>query len=169
MEDILKDINAVVGVTGSFVCSEEGQVLARVLPDVFDVNMLSSIGRTLAQTIAGLETTNRRKVGDMDLVYGGGRLIVKNLGEGCLCILCVRRINVPLLNLTANVAVKRLSERLKEARPVPVPAPRTTTTPAAKAEPSPAAGAEQTSGAEAQEPVRRMTRAEILAATLRGR
>ncbi len=117
MESILGDINAVVGVTGCFVCNEEGQVLASALPDLFDEAILSTIGRTMAQTMAGLEAARRRKVGDIDLAYGQGRFIAKNLREGCLCILCVRNINVPLLNLTANLAVKKLTERLKALSP----------------------------------------------------
>ncbi|MEA3459281.1 MAG: roadblock/LC7 domain-containing protein [Chloroflexota bacterium] len=111
MEDILEDINAVVGVTGCFVCDEEGEVLASALPGVFDETMLSVVGRTAAQTVAGLWAARRKKVGDMDLLYTEGRLIVKNLGRGCLCILCVPRINVPLLNLTAKVAARKLKEK----------------------------------------------------------
>jgi predicted regulator of Ras-like GTPase activity (Roadblock/LC7/MglB family) len=113
MEDILKDINAMIGVTGSFVCNDEGQVSASALPDLFDETILSTVGQTMAQTMAGLTTARRRKIGDIDLVYDQGRLIAKNLGEGCLCILCVRNINMPLLNLTANVAAKKLAARLK--------------------------------------------------------
>jgi predicted regulator of Ras-like GTPase activity (Roadblock/LC7/MglB family) len=113
MEDILKDINAVVGVTGSFVCNGEGQVSASALPDLFDETILSTVGRTMAQTLAGLATARRRKIGDIDLLYDQGRLITKNIGEGCLCIVCVRHINVPLLNLTANVAVKKLVQLIK--------------------------------------------------------
>jgi len=114
MENALQNVNAVVGVSGSFVCDGEGQVLASALPDVFDETMLSNVGRTVAQTIAGLELARRRKVGDLDLVYREGRLVVKNLRVGYLCILCVPTINVPLLNLTANVAVRKLKEILKE-------------------------------------------------------
>ena len=113
MEDILKDINAVIGVTGSFVCNGEGQVSASALPDLFDETILSTVGRTMAQTMAGLTTARRRKIDDIALVYDQGRLIAKNLGEGCLCILCVRNINIPLLNLTANVAAKKLAAKLK--------------------------------------------------------
>jgi hypothetical protein len=120
MEDLLKDINAVVGVTGSFVCNSEGRVLAFALPDLFDGATLSTVGRTVAQTMAGLAAVRRRKVGDMDLVCGQGRFIAKNLGEGCLCILCVRNINVPLLNLTANVAAKRLTTMVVERTEVAV-------------------------------------------------
>ena len=117
MEDILKDINAVVGVTGSFVCNGEGQVLASALSDLLDETILSTVGRTMAQTMAGLATARRRKIGDIDLVYDQGRLIAKSLGEGCLCILCVRHINVPLLNLTANVAAKKLGARIAKKEP----------------------------------------------------
>jgi predicted regulator of Ras-like GTPase activity (Roadblock/LC7/MglB family) len=117
MDTILKDVNAVVGVTGSFVCDGEGQVLAKALPGVFDKAMLSPVGRTMAQTIAGLRIARRRKVGDLDLLYDQGRLIVKSVEDGCLCILCVRRINVPLLNLTANVAVRNLKEKIKALKP----------------------------------------------------
>ena len=114
MENILKDINAVVGVTGSFVCNEDGQVLSRLMPSVFDDQMLSNVSRTMAQTVAGLKIAQQSEVGDIDLLYNDGRLVVKDVGEGCLCILCVKRINVPLLNLTANVAAKKLGKMIKE-------------------------------------------------------
>lgn len=115
MDRILEDVCQVVGVTGAFVSDGEGKVLARALPSVFDGATLSTVARVAAQTIAGLETARRRKVTDLDLVYGDGRLVVKNLGNGCLCILCVRSINVPLLNLTANLAARKLSERIKRS------------------------------------------------------
>ena len=61
MEDILKNINVMVGVTGSFVCKGEGQVLASALPELFDETTLSTVGRTMAQTMAGLATARRLK------------------------------------------------------------------------------------------------------------
>jgi len=118
MENVLKDINAVMGVTGSFVCDGKGEVRASALPDLFDEISLSTVGRTMAQTMAGLATARRRKIGDIDLVYDQSRLVAKNLGGGCLCILCVRKVNVPLLNLTANVAAKKLKAKIaKKEKP----------------------------------------------------
>ena len=67
MEDILKDINTVVGVRGSFVCNGKGQVLASTPPALFDQTILSTVGRTIAQTTAGLATARRRKIGDDEL------------------------------------------------------------------------------------------------------
>ncbi len=123
MEAILGDINAVVGVTGSFVCDKEGAVVAGALPSVFDETVLLPAARTLSQTVDGLQTTRRRKVSELDLVYHEGRVVVKNLREGYLCILCVRNINVPLLNLTANVAARKLSQMLKEREHAGLSAP----------------------------------------------
>jgi predicted regulator of Ras-like GTPase activity (Roadblock/LC7/MglB family) len=151
MENILKDINAVVGVTGSFVSNEDGYVLSRLMPSVFDDQMLSNVSRTMAQTIAGLKIAQQSEVGNIDLLYNDGRLIVKDVGEGCLCILCVKRINVPLLNLTANVAVKKLQGKLKEAEPIASPE---VTPQEPETEPEP-------------ESDRKMTLAEIIAANLR--
>ena len=157
MEEILEDINAVVGVTGSFVCNSNGELLARALPQVFDDAVLSPVARTMAQTVAGLHTARRRKVGDVDLLYGDSRLIVKGFGgDGVLCILCVRRINVPLLNLTADVAVNKLRQQIKDGQNGRAPA-RT-----AKPAPAAAAAAEA-----APESGKKLSRAEMMAATLR--
>jgi predicted regulator of Ras-like GTPase activity (Roadblock/LC7/MglB family) len=120
MENILKDINAVVGVMGSFVCDDDGQVLARLLPDILDEASLSPVGRTMAQTVTGLWLARRRKVNSVDLVYREGRLVVKNLRGGCLCILCVPTINFPLLNLTANVAARKVAKQIRANQAAPV-------------------------------------------------
>jgi predicted regulator of Ras-like GTPase activity (Roadblock/LC7/MglB family) len=116
MENILKDINAVIGVNGSFVCDVDGQVLSSLLPENLGDDLLSPVGRTMAQTIGGVELSRRRKMGELDLLFRDARVLVKNLRVGYLCILCQPTINVPLLNLTANVAAKRLASLVEEQR-----------------------------------------------------
>lgn len=157
METILRDINAVVGVTGSFVCDGEGQIVAKLIPNTFNDNLLSPVGRTIAQTIAGLKIAQRCKIGDIDLVYDEGRVIVKSIDEGFLCILCVKRVNTPLLNLTVNVAAKKLEEKFKEPHPVQT---------VIETEPVPASEPESEPELEPA-PARKMTIAEIMAANLR--
>ena len=114
MQDILQDVSGVVGVTGCFVCDGEGEIVLSSLPSAFNPDDLSTVSRTITQTTAGLLTARRRKVHELDLLFSGGRMVVKPLSDGCLCILCSRQINVPLLNLTANVAARKLSDALKE-------------------------------------------------------
>jgi hypothetical protein len=48
------------------------------------------------------------------LLYNNGRLIIKSLDGSYLCIMCVQRINIPLLNLTANVAAQKLGKMVKQ-------------------------------------------------------
>jgi predicted regulator of Ras-like GTPase activity (Roadblock/LC7/MglB family) len=114
MEDILKSINSISGVLGSFICDSKGKILAFSMPGSIDKSMLLNVSRTVTQTISGLATTHRRKIEDLDLVFDQGRFISKNIGESHLCILCVRSINVPLLNMTTNLAVKKLAKMLVE-------------------------------------------------------
>ena len=140
MESLLSDVNAAIGVTGSFIGDRKGRILFRALPSVYDAGSLETVARTMMQTFTGLETARRRKVGDIDMLFREGRLIMKPFAEGCLGILCVPRINVALLNLTANVAVRKIHDELKtqaEAQAEAVaPSPAA---PAPTAAPAPAA------------------------------
>jgi len=126
MQEILKSINTTWGVTGCFVCDTEGRVLESALPELFDNTTLSEIGRILSRTIQGLSSIRRGKVVDIDLVYNEHRFIAMNLGAGCLCILGVRNINLPLLTLSANMAVKKLAPMVAAPR---TPAPPATAIP----------------------------------------
>jgi predicted hydrocarbon binding protein/predicted regulator of Ras-like GTPase activity (Roadblock/LC7/MglB family) len=128
MEDILTDIDAVLGVTGCFVCDGDGQILASTLSSLLAERDLAMVGRTISQTTAGLVTSRRRKVQEIDLLYSEGRMVVKPLREGCLCVLCTRNMNVPLLNLTVDVAARKLTQTLKEQKEPP-PAPETQAVP----------------------------------------
>jgi predicted regulator of Ras-like GTPase activity (Roadblock/LC7/MglB family) len=114
MESLLSDVNAVVGVTGSFIADRKGKILARALPPTYDGVAVELVARTMMQTFTGLETARRRKVGDIDVVFKEGRLIMKPFGEGCVGIVTVPRINVALLNLTASAAVRRIHEEIKQ-------------------------------------------------------
>jgi len=114
-EPILKEINGVVGVSGSFLCDEEGAVVASDMPVAYSHEQLAAVGRLLAQTVAGLALARRKKVKDIDLVFGTGRLVAKNTVKGCLCILGAPDLNVPFLNLTADLAIRDLKHAAKEA------------------------------------------------------
>jgi len=114
MEDILKSINAISGVRGSFVCDSKGKISASAMPDTIAENILTDASHTISQTLVGLAPIQRRKIDDIELVFGGGRLVIKNLGESYLSVLCMRNINVPLLNITANLAIKKLADMAVE-------------------------------------------------------
>lgn len=164
MEDILRTISNVVGVNGCFVCDEAGDILAVSLRSLARDHALSVVGYTAAQAIAGLRASKRKKV-DIDLVYAGGRVILKPLQGGCLCIVCEPRISVPLLNLTADVAVPKLQAALKNRPAAPPPAmPRA---PAPLQQPLPQTPAPAPAPTPAPEPAETQSRARGLNGFLR--
>ena len=120
MENHLKEINAVLGVVGSFVCLPDATIAARELPAAFDAASVETAARAATQTFNALDSSGQRIL-EADLIYAQGRLVMKNLRGGILVIVCARSINIPLLNLTANVVAKKIAAEFK---PKTVPAPR---------------------------------------------
>lgn len=118
MENHLKEINAMLGVVGSFVCLSDSSVAAKAMPDRFDEATVETAAQVAAQTLNALETSGLR-VAEVDLVYSQGRLLLKNLRGGILAIVCARNINIPLLNLTANVVAKKIAPELKPPKAGP--------------------------------------------------
>jgi hypothetical protein len=142
MDAVLQEVNAALGVTGSFVVGGNGKVEARVLADGFATQALEAVGRTLVQTLGGIELARKRKVGDLDMVFAEGRLLVKSLSPGGLCILTAKRVNVPLVNLTANVAVKKLKDLRRDVAPAAAEPTRPSPTETAAPRPAPPAAAQ---------------------------
>ncbi len=69
-----------------------------------------------SQTFQALALSGQH-VAEAALLFSDGRLILKNFRGGTLVILCTRNINVPLLNLTANLAVKKLVAETRSTKP----------------------------------------------------
>ncbi len=154
MENNLAEINSLLGVMGSLVCDPDGNIIVQAMPDTYDVDKLSVTARVISQTLQALDTSGHR-IAEMDLQFEGGRVILKNLRGGTLAILCARNINLPLLNMTASVAAKKIAAQLKpksaaaprepaaaeaKGRP-PAPTPAPTPSPAAPPMASPPAAA----------------------------
>jgi predicted regulator of Ras-like GTPase activity (Roadblock/LC7/MglB family) len=112
MELILREINIVVGVAGSFFCLSDGSLVATTMPASFTATQLEKSALVASQTFYALETYGQR-VTEADLIYDSHRLLLKNLLCGILAILCARNINLPLLNLTINEAAKKITAELK--------------------------------------------------------
>ena len=129
MQAILAELGALMGVNGSFVCDRDGGLVGRAMPDGATHAGLAAIGRSLMQTLNGLEVDRRKRPSELDFVYASGMMLVKNLGTGCLCVVCSRQANVAMVNMTANMAARKLKEVLSAsaaasvaAAPAPAPA-----------------------------------------------
>jgi predicted regulator of Ras-like GTPase activity (Roadblock/LC7/MglB family) len=131
VQAILAELGALMGVQGSFVCGRDGALLVRAMPNGTSDVGLAVIGRSLMQTLTGLEVDRRKRPGEMEFVYSQAMMLVKNLGAGCLCILCNRQANVAMINMTANLAARKLKDAMAAGGAAPVLAAAPAPTPVA--------------------------------------
>lgn len=115
MKGILRDINAMVGVQGSFVTDGKGEVVSLVNESDFPEGSLKIVSQEIIQTVRSLRFAHLSP-DEFDLSFEKGRVIARLVGPGMLVILCSRDINIPLLNLTAEVAAKRIERLLESAK-----------------------------------------------------
>ncbi len=114
MEDILRSVVAVPGVSDCIVLDEEGNIVDCVLTQRSRDYTLSVVGYTTAHILAGLRMARRKKVGTVDLQFRDGRVVVRPLRQGHLCMVCQGRVSLPLLNLTVDVALPKLNAAMEQ-------------------------------------------------------
>jgi len=124
MKSVLEQLNGVPDVIGSMVC--DGSIpRAFLFPPLFDEQIIRRASDTLVN--AGLWMGHHAPFdGALDLRYADGRIIVRTLKQGFVLVLCARTVNLSLLNISLNVACKRLDELmavLPTAPPEHPPAP----------------------------------------------
>jgi predicted regulator of Ras-like GTPase activity (Roadblock/LC7/MglB family) len=115
----LKDV---AGIMGSFVFTDDGRLVAREIPAMFDdVALTEASGRLtrLRDTFAA--------VGDqMDLAivrFKDHKLYLKTLPAGMLCIVSEGAVNMPALRMAANLVSRRIGPALENVGALPADPP----------------------------------------------
>ena len=106
MREILHHINTVEGVVGSAVVSEKGELLEHDFPPLIDVASLTSAAGLALDCLHGLQASQTMDL--LDLRYAEGRIVIKSFPGALLFMLCAKNINLQLLTVTLNLAVKKL-------------------------------------------------------------
>jgi hypothetical protein len=123
---LIHELTTLVGVHGAFYFDEQGVIRSSSTVLNLAEDRAVALARMLSRTLNGLSTVQRSNLVDIDLVFDEGRLVVKGLAQGGLCILCDRKVNYSLLHITLEQGLKslrkaNLSEAVKQA-PTSVPA-----------------------------------------------
>jgi predicted regulator of Ras-like GTPase activity (Roadblock/LC7/MglB family) len=125
MQDILHYINSVEGVIGSAVFNDHGGVVDHAFPPIIDASSLKTAAGLVRECAHGLQIAQSLDI--LDLRYSDGRIIIKSFPGAMLCLLCAKNINLQVLTINLNLAVKKLEALLPKA-----PAPTATAIPANK-------------------------------------
>ncbi len=121
MQDILRYINSVEGVIGSAVFDDKGGVIDHAFPPLIDTKALKDAARLSLECAHGLQISQTLDI--LDLRYAEGRIIIKAFPKALLYLLCAKNINLQVLTITLNLAVKKLEALLPNAtEPAAAPA-----------------------------------------------
>jgi predicted regulator of Ras-like GTPase activity (Roadblock/LC7/MglB family) len=109
MQMIMLGLTSVPGVMGGMLSDERGNVLAHSFPAFFDQGALMGVTDLLMDNTVGLqEATGGVKLFDMRFELG--RVIIKMLPRMFLVILCQPTVNLQLLFISINVAIKKIEK-----------------------------------------------------------
>lgn len=117
MELVLQQINTLPGVVGSLVMYAEGRVAASVFPPLFDEPIIKEAAGSLAAVCERLQLGDSLDL--LDLRYANGRVLVKPLAGGFLLLLCAKDVNLQVLAISLNVAMKKLENLVRAKATVP--------------------------------------------------
>lgn len=115
MKDILQHINSVEGVIGSALFSPKGDVLAHAFPALIDAASIKKAAALTLECSHGLQMSQTLDL--LDLRYSDGRVLVKAFPGAMLFLLCTNGINLQILSITLNLAVKKLEAKLASEVP----------------------------------------------------
>jgi predicted regulator of Ras-like GTPase activity (Roadblock/LC7/MglB family) len=118
MRHSLATLRDVAGVTGSFLFTQAGRVVARELPDMFDDVALAEAGGRLAR----LRDTFGVVGDELELAvlrYGEHKLMLKTMSGGMLCIVADRTVNMPAIRMAANLVGRRIARALEREAAAP--------------------------------------------------
>lgn len=123
MKEILQHIKSVDGVIGCALFSRQGGVLAHAFPALIDAASLEKAASLIIECSHGLQMSQTLDL--LDLRYSDGRVIVKAFPGAMIFLLCANSINLQVLSITLNLAVKRLEAKVPAEVPVQIPSPQT--------------------------------------------
>jgi predicted regulator of Ras-like GTPase activity (Roadblock/LC7/MglB family) len=116
----LKDVT---GILGSFVVTDDGRLVAREIPPMFDDTALAEAGGRLTRLRDTFAAVGDRL--DVAVVrFRDHKLYLKTIGAGMLCIVAEGAVNMPALRMAANLVGRRIVPALERAaQEAPAPPP----------------------------------------------
>ena len=100
IQTFINELASLVGVQGAFLFDRQGAINQYSTPMELTLDQGVALARTLSRSLTGLSSLEHSNRVDIELVFNEGRLVLKGLSDGGLCILCDRQVNYSLLNLT---------------------------------------------------------------------
>jgi predicted regulator of Ras-like GTPase activity (Roadblock/LC7/MglB family) len=102
----LQEINETVGVWGSLVCTNQGEIIENASPPALNKPTLENISRHVIELLS----TAAGSLADLEEVvfhYQDRKILVIDLEQAVLIVICTPSVDIPLLRMSVNVVVSR--------------------------------------------------------------
>jgi hypothetical protein len=109
---LLRDVN---GVTGGFVWGKSGALLGRDLPSRFDDDSLAEVGQRIARIYEAFQGAGD-ELDTATLTFGGSKLHLREVDTAFIAVLSRPQVNEPALKMALNVLGRAVYAEL-ERRP----------------------------------------------------
>lgn len=121
MQTVLKQITSIDGVIGCSLYDEQGTILAAACPLVLDENQLATAAGTILDCLHALQVS--QILGGAELRFSEGRMLIRPLKGAYINVLCSKTVNLSMVNITLNLALRKLEQMLPQPGAAPVVTP----------------------------------------------
>ena len=107
MKEKLREMDAIEGVWGYFLCDNTGKILEKEMPIVF-MKHLAVMGKEVTQVVGLLESLSRSSE-ILDFLFEEGRVMVRSLKNSTLVVFCDPNVDVPMVRLKMDAVASGIS------------------------------------------------------------
>lgn len=122
MQDVLASLRDVQGVIGAFLLDEDGRLIARDMPAMFDDNTLASASARISQLRAAFELGSEQFEG-CTARFGSHLVMLRPAEARSLCVICPVDVNLTMLEMGLNLITRRVAAPKTERVSFPPPPP----------------------------------------------
>lgn len=130
----LQSLRDIAGVHGSFVVSQEGELIGKDLPSVFDEHVFAEVGPRIVRLRETFSSVDDHMDGCL-LRFAEHKLFLRAMSEGTIGVLLALTANMPALKMAVSLAARRMAgdvatyHRLQSEVPLQTLAPATASVP----------------------------------------
>ena len=120
MQTLLQQITAIDGVIGCSLYDEQGKILAAACPLVLDEAQLGTAAGMMVDCLHALQVS--QTLAGMELRFAEGRMLIRPLKGAFINVLCSKTVNLSMVNITLNLALRKLEQMLPQPGSAPAAA-----------------------------------------------
>jgi len=106
MEQGLAQLSGIPHVGGAFICDNRGDVIVSSSPAVLATVAMNVMGQEVGRMLAGLEEAGY-KATRLDLTYSTWRMLVVDIEDAMLFVVCHSPVDMSLLRMNVDVILAR--------------------------------------------------------------